>query len=92
MYAHVKDEVDCSWELEIVSRPPGSTGFVSSPKRWVVGRTFAWLGRYRINSKEYERLTQSSESQIYVSSIRLVLKRLAPPPNAAPFEYKRPNA
>src|SRR5262249_47121273 len=53
LYAHIKDQVDGSWQLEIVSRPPDQKGWVLLPRRWVVERTFAWLGRYRINSKEY---------------------------------------
>lgn len=89
LYAHIKDNVDGAWELEIVSRPPKSTGWVLLPKRWVVERTFAWLGRYRINSKEYERLTKSSESQIYISSIQLMLHRLKRSGDCPPFKYKR---
>src|SRR4030095_3799434 len=49
-----------------------------SPKRWVVERTFAWLGRCRRNSKDYERRTDSSESMLRVSAIHLMLKRLKP--------------
>ena len=41
--------------LEIVEREPGQQGFVVLPRRWVVERTFAWLGRYRRLSKDYER-------------------------------------
>jgi putative transposase len=89
LYAHIKDDVDGSWELEIVSRPPDQKGWVLLPKRWVVERTFAWLGRYRINSKEYERLTTSSESQVYVASIQLMLKRLRPPKECSEFRYQR---
>jgi putative transposase len=88
LYAHIKDS-DCGWELEVVSRPPDSKGWVLLPKRWVVERTFAWLGRYRINSKEYERLNRSSESQIYLSSIRLMLNRLVPIKDQPEFKYKR---
>jgi putative transposase len=76
LYAHIKDHVDGSWELEVVSRPPGAKGWVLLPRRWVVERTFAWLGRYRINSKEYERLSSSSEAQVYISMIHLMLNRL----------------
>jgi putative transposase len=83
LYAHIKDHVDGTWELEIVSRPPDATGWVLLPKRWVVERTFAWLGRYRINSKEYERLNRSSESQVYLSSIQLMLNRLKPSRNSS---------
>jgi putative transposase len=89
LYAHIKEKVDGSWELEVVSRPPSAKGWIALPRRWVVERTFAWLGRYRINSKEYERLTTSSESQVYVSSIQLLLKRLKPSKEYAEFKYKR---
>lgn len=89
LYAHIKDNVDGTWELEIVSRPPEKTGWVKLPYRWVVERTFAWLGRYRINSKEYERLTGSSESQVYISSIQLMLKRLKPSKEYSEYKYKR---
>jgi putative transposase len=92
LYAHIKEQVDGSWELEIVSRPPDAKGWVKLPRRWVVERTFAWLGRYRINSKEYERLTASSEAQVYVSSIRLMLKRLKPSKEYHEFKYRRPAA
>jgi putative transposase len=88
LYAHIKDNVDGSWELEIVSRPAGQKGWVKLPRRWVVERTFAWLGRYRINSKEYERLTTSSEAQVYLSSIQLMLNRLKPSAKYSEFRYR----
>lgn len=46
--------------------------------RWVVERTFAWLGRYRRLSKDYEPCTLSSEGMIYAASIATLLKRFAP--------------
>jgi transposase len=48
-----KEHVDGSWELEIVSRAADAKGWVLLPRRWVAERTFAWLGRFRINSKEF---------------------------------------
>jgi putative transposase len=47
------------------------------PRRWVVERTFAWIGRYRRMSKDYEYLTSSSENMVYLTMIRLMVKRLA---------------
>jgi len=63
--------------LEIVKRPEGTHGFLLLPKRWVVERTFAWLGRYRRLAKDYEYLTQTSEAMIRVAMIRLMVHRLA---------------
>jgi putative transposase len=77
------------WNLEVVSRPPGTKGFVRLPKRWVVERTNAWNGRYRRNSKDYERRTDSSESMIRISSINLMLRRLAPNGKIQKFHYRQ---
>jgi putative transposase len=65
-------------EFEISLRPSGLKGFVVVPIRWVVERTFAWLGRYRRLSKDYERLTKNSEGMVYLASINRLLNRLAP--------------
>jgi putative transposase len=62
--------------LDIVNREPGQKGFTVLPRRWVVERTFAWLGRYRRLSKDYEKCTKSSEGAVYVASINLMLRRL----------------
>lgn len=62
--------------LEIVSPPAAAKKFVLLPRRWVVERTFAWLGHYRRLSKDYEECTSSSEGMIYIASIRTLLKRL----------------
>ena len=64
------------WTLEIVKR--GEAGFAVLPKRWIVERTFAWLGKYRRLSKDYETLTESSESMIRIAMINLMLHRLEP--------------
>jgi len=66
------------WILQTVLRPVGCKGFVILPKRWIVERTFAWLGKHRRHSKDYERTTQSSEALIHVSMISLMCRRLAP--------------
>ncbi len=63
--------------LEIVLREEGQKGFKVQPKRWVVERTFAWLGNYRRLSKDYERLPRNSEGMIYLASIKTMLKRVA---------------
>jgi putative transposase len=92
LYAHIKENVDGTWELEIVSRPPDAKGWVLLPKRWVVERTFAWLGRCRIHSKEYERLTQSSETQVHASMARLMVNRLKLSKEYSDFQYRRKSA
>ena len=74
-----------SWapfRLQVVSRPPGEEGWVQLPQRWVVERTFAWLYRSRRLSKDYERLTESSEAMVEVSMLHLMLRRLAPVPKS----------
>lgn len=75
------------WRLEIVSRPPGVHGFTLLPKRWVAERTFAWNGRCRRHSKDYERRTDSSESMVRVTAIGLMLRRLAPTDHQLNFHY-----
>jgi len=52
--------------------------FVVLPKRWIVERTFAWLGKYRRLSKDYETLPASSEMMIYLAMINLMIHRLKP--------------
>jgi putative transposase len=53
-------------------------GFRVIPKRWIVERTFSWIGRQRRLSKDYERLGSTEEAFIYLVGIRLLLARLAP--------------
>ena len=67
----------CQWVLEIVKRCDKAVGFHVLPRRWVVERTFGWLGRYRRLSKDYEYLTETSETMIQISMIQLMLRRLA---------------
>jgi len=63
-------------DLEIVEKPAGA-GFVVLPKRWVVERTFAWLGRSRRLSKDYEALPETGQALIWIAMIHLMTKRLA---------------
>lgn len=65
--------------VEVVRPEPGQRGFVVQPRRWVVERTFGWLGRYRRLAKDYERRVQSAEALIKLAMVRLMLRRLARP-------------
>lgn len=66
------------WVIALVKKPEGATSFAVLPKRWIVERTFAWLGRHRRLSKDYEALAETSEAWIQIAMIHLMLKRLAP--------------
>lgn len=66
------------WELEIVKRSDDLRGFVVLPKRWTVEQTFAWLGKCRRLSKDYEHLVPSSEAMIRLAMIGLMVRRLQP--------------
>ncbi|HMB04542.1 MAG TPA: IS5 family transposase [Isosphaeraceae bacterium] len=74
--------------VEVVGRPAGSRGFVEQPQRYTVERTFAWLGRYRRHSRDYERSTESSEAMVQVSSIHRMLRLLKPDPSKEPVPFK----
>ena len=65
-----------TWQLHIVRRDPEAEGFQLLPRRWIVERTFAWLGRHRRLSKDYERRVDSSETWIHIALSRCMLKRL----------------
>ena len=71
-------QVTFGWTLAVVLRTADMVGFEVLPTRWVVERTFAWLGRDRRLSKDYEGRTDVSEAFIYVSMIHLMLRRVAP--------------
>ena len=68
---------------------PGKKKFKVIKWRWVVERTFAWLGRYRRNSRDYEKLSQTSESMLIISGIQLMLRRLKPRGDAFVFHYPK---
>jgi putative transposase len=91
------------WRLQIVERPGGrgqwlradqeppvrAPGFQLLPRRWVVERTFACIGRNRRMSRDDEFLPATSEARIYLSMIRLMLKRLAHEQVHPAFHYRR---
>ena len=86
LYTWIEDHAD--YRLHIVSRPVQAKGFVLLPRRWVAERTFAWLGRSRRLSKDYEVLNETSEAMIIVSAIHMMLKRLAPTGKQPVFRYR----
>ena len=78
------------WRMEVVRRPPGGwsddpdfvvrtkpDGFQVLRWRWIVERTFAWLGRHRRLSKDYEHKAKSSRTWILIAMSSLMLRRLA---------------
>ncbi|WZP00539.1 IS5 family transposase [Isosphaeraceae bacterium EP7] len=83
-------EARVKYVMEVIDRPKDVKGFVHQPKRWVVERSFAWLGRSRRQSRDYEWFTASSESMIKVGAIQHMLRRLDPNPTKAnPFHYPK---
>lgn len=69
---------DCGpWTIEIVERPTGVKGFQLLPRRWVVERTFAWLGRSRRLAKDFEATIASATAWLLLAHLRLLARRLA---------------
>ena len=66
------------WTLAIVKRADDLRGFRVLPKRWIVERTFGWLGRYRRLSKDSEERTGSGEAMLYLAMTHLMIRRLRP--------------
>ena len=60
-----------------LAAPPEARGFRVIPRRWVVERTFAWLGRHRRLARDYEHLPETAEALVYAAMTRLMLRRLA---------------
>jgi putative transposase len=83
----ISRQKNLTWKLEVIRRPKGVKGFVLLPKRWVVERTFSWLGRWRRLSRDYEHRATSSEAMIHVASIGRMLRRLSPTGDQPPFKY-----
>ena len=65
--------------VEIVKRSDRTKGFVVLPKRWIVERTFAWLGRCRRLAKDWECLNAKALAFLKLASIRLMIRRLCNP-------------
>ena len=65
------------WTIEIIKRSDTASGFEVLPRRWVVERTFAWLGRCRRLAKDWERSLESSTAWTLIASVRLMTRRLA---------------
>lgn len=87
LYDWLENHAD--YRLSIVRRPEQSKGFVVLPNRWVVERTFAWLGRSRRLSKDYEKLIETSIAMIQISAIHTMTKRLEPRYFQDEFCYRR---
>ena len=66
------------WLIEVVKHAKNPHSFQVLTRRWVVERTFGWLGRNRRLSKDYEELTESSEAWVHIAMIHLMLKRIRP--------------
>ena len=81
-------QAETKYWIEVIGRPAGEVGFVKLPRRWVVERTFAWIGRYRRNSRDYERCAESSESMIRISSIQRMLRLLKPDQSKKPIPFR----
>ncbi len=92
LYEWLGARPELGWYVEVVSRPAGAKGFVVLSKRWVVERTFAWLGRSRRLSKDYERRTESSECMVRLRGIEVILNRMHPKGTDAPFKYRENKA
>jgi putative transposase len=87
LYAWVAGNAD--YELRVVRRPEGATGFVLLPKRWVAERTIAWLKRCRRLSVDREKTTRSAEAMIRLAMIHVMLNRLCPKEGEPEFQYRK---
>jgi putative transposase len=70
-------EKTAQFVLDIVCKPKGQIGFSVLPWRWIVERTFAWLGNYRRLARDYEINPRTSEAWIKIAMIHLMVRRLA---------------
>ena len=88
LYGHIGGR-KARYMLRIVSRPPGTAGWVTWPRRWVVERTLGWLGRSRRHSRDCEKQPRTSEAFVRVSCIHHMLNRPRPGPRGLPFKYRK---
>ena len=79
-----------AYKITVVERPKGVKGLVHLPYRWVIERTNAWTGKYRRNSKDYERTTALAEAMVQASMIHLMLRRLKPDASAQKADFHCP--
>jgi putative transposase len=86
LYEWMDDHVE--YRLHIVRRPEDAKGFVKLPQRWVVERTFAWLGRSRRLYKDCEKRTDTSEAVVKIAMIHLMIRRLASDTLVEDFGYQ----
>jgi putative transposase len=86
LYEWLDDNVN--YRLHIVRRPQDAEGFVRLPQRWVVERTFSWLGRSRRLSKDCEKRTETSAAMVKIAMIHLMVRRLATDTPAEQFAYQ----
>ena len=66
-----------TWSIEIIRRSDAQAGFKVLPRRWVVERTFAWLGRCRRLARDWEASIESSTAWTIIAHIRILVRRLA---------------
>ena len=78
--------------VEIVKRSDHAKGFVVLPKRWVVERTFAWLGRCRRLAKDWENLNRKALAFLRLASIKLMLRKLCKVPSGMRLEFGLANS
>jgi len=90
LYEWMDDNVN--YRLHIVRRPENAKGFVRLPQRWVVERTFSWLGRSRRLYKDCEKLTETSAAMVKIAMIHLMVRRLASDTPALEFGYQEKQA
>ena len=76
-YDHDRVATATSVLVEIIPRPPGQVGFSVLPRRWVVERLFAWIGRNRRLAKDFEATINSARAFLYAASVMLLIRRLA---------------